>query len=154
MGNQSVTGVFGKGKILLKLTSSKTLALNNVLYVPSLCRNLVFGALLNKVGLKIVLEANKVVWTVGKGYLNKGLFVLNITFEITNDSSSSAFTYIVESVDVWHGRLGHVDIASIKRLKKLNSIPAMNVNEFSICDVCMEAKYAKKPLKSVENRKT
>ena len=56
MGNQSVIGVLGKGKILLKLTSIKTLALNNVLYVPSLCRNLVFGALLNKVGLKICVK--------------------------------------------------------------------------------------------------
>ena len=56
MGNQSIAGVFGKRKIFLKLTSGKTLALNNVLYVPSLRRNLVSGALLNKASLKIVLR--------------------------------------------------------------------------------------------------
>jgi len=61
MGNSSSTAIMGKGKIFLKLTSGKTLALNNVLYVPSLRRNLVSGALLNKAGLKLVFEADKVV---------------------------------------------------------------------------------------------
>ena len=159
MGNQSVVGVLDKGKILLKLTFGKTLALNIVLYVPSLCINLVSGALLNKTRLKIVLEANKVVLTrngeyVGKGYLNEDLVVLNITSGITNGSSSFAFAYIAKFVDVWHCRLGHVNIASIKRLKKWNLIPVVNVNEFSKCAICVEAKYAKKPFNSIENRKT
>ena len=48
MGNSATAGVCGKGKILLKLTSGKTLALNNVLYVPSMRRNLVSGALLKQ----------------------------------------------------------------------------------------------------------
>ncbi|XP_075077172.1 uncharacterized protein LOC142163917 [Nicotiana tabacum] len=51
MGDSTTAKVMGKGKILLKLTSEKTLALNNVLYVPSLRRNLVSGALLNKADL-------------------------------------------------------------------------------------------------------
>ncbi|KAK9675815.1 hypothetical protein RND81_11G033200 [Saponaria officinalis] len=54
MGNSSSALITGKGKIFLKLTSGKTLALTNVLLVPSLRRNLVSGALLNKAGLKLV----------------------------------------------------------------------------------------------------
>ncbi|KAL0411733.1 UNVERIFIED_CONTAM: hypothetical protein Slati_3763000 [Sesamum latifolium] len=82
MGNSATAGVLGKGKVLLKLTSGKTLALQDVLYVPSLRRNLISGSLLNKVGLKIVLEADKVIIIrngdfIGKGYLSDGLFVLN-----------------------------------------------------------------------------
>ncbi|KAL0291506.1 UNVERIFIED_CONTAM: hypothetical protein Scaly_2634600 [Sesamum calycinum] len=38
MGNSTTAGVLGKGKIFLKLTSDKTLALIDVLYVPSLRR--------------------------------------------------------------------------------------------------------------------
>ena len=129
-------------------------------YVPSLRRNLVFGALLNKPRLKIVLETDKVVLTrngeyVGKGYLNEGLFLSSITSRIKNGISSSTFAYIAKSVDVWHGRPSHVIIASIKRLKKLNLISTMNVNEFSNCAICLETKYAKKkPFKSIENMKT
>ena len=62
MGNTTTTRVLIKGKVFLKLTSRKTLALNNVLYVPSLCRNLVSGNLLNKAGLKNVFEADNVIW--------------------------------------------------------------------------------------------
>ncbi|KAL0298145.1 UNVERIFIED_CONTAM: hypothetical protein Sangu_3158400 [Sesamum angustifolium] len=52
MGNSATTGVLGKGKIFLKLTSDKTLALNDIPYVPSLRINLISSSVLNKVGLK------------------------------------------------------------------------------------------------------
>lgn len=48
--------MLGKGKILLKLNSGKSLSLQNVLYVPSLRGNLISGALLNKAGVKLVFE--------------------------------------------------------------------------------------------------
>ena len=63
MGNSATAGVLGKGKILLKLTSGKTLSLSDVLYVPSLRRNLISGSCLNRAGLKLVFEADKVVIT-------------------------------------------------------------------------------------------
>lgn len=59
IGNSSTIGVLCKGKVLPKLTSGKTLSLNNVFYVPSLRRNLVFGSLINKVGC-IVFEDDKI----------------------------------------------------------------------------------------------
>ncbi|KAH6794775.1 centromere protein X [Perilla frutescens var. hirtella] len=101
MGNSSIAGVLGKGKILLKLTSGKTLSLNNALFVPSMRRNLISGALLNKAGLKIVVESDRVVLTkngefVGKGYLNEGLFVLNVASELVNGNCSTS-AYIVEN---------------------------------------------------------
>ncbi|GJW69483.1 hypothetical protein Tco_0123907 [Tanacetum coccineum] len=104
MGNSHTAGVLGKGKLLLKFTLGKTLALNNVLYVPSLRRNIVSGSLLLRAGLNFFLEGDKIVITrnndfVGKGYVVDGLFVLSI------DSSSNAsysFAYIVESPYIWH----------------------------------------------------
>ena len=47
MGNTTTTKVIEKGNVILKLTSGKTLSLSNVLYVPSLRRNLVSRLLLN-----------------------------------------------------------------------------------------------------------
>ena len=100
MGNSSTIMVLGKGKIFLKLTSGKTLALNDVLYVPSLRRNLVSSSLLNKVGLKLVFEGDKVILAkngdfVGKGYLSDKLFILNYVPIIANESTFSC-AYIVE----------------------------------------------------------
>lgn len=35
------------------------------------------------------------------------------------NANASSFTYIVESIDMWHGTLGHVKFASIRKLKEL-----------------------------------
>ncbi|KAL0303823.1 UNVERIFIED_CONTAM: Retrovirus-related Pol polyprotein from transposon TNT 1-94, partial [Sesamum radiatum] len=158
MGNSATAGVLGKGKVLLKLTSGKTLALQDVLYVPSLRRNLISGSLLNKVGLKIVLEADKVIITkngdfIGKGYLADGLFVLNTMPFVSNKSISNS-AYIVESVNIWHGRLGHVNFDSVKRLKSMNLIDISEADKCSKCSVCVESKFVRKPFKPVTQRCT
>ncbi|KAA0049696.1 ty1-copia retrotransposon protein [Cucumis melo var. makuwa] len=152
MGNSTTAGVIGKGKVILKLTSGKTLSLSNVLYVLSLCRN----GVLKRVGLKIVLEGDKVVLTkngdfVDKGYLSNGLFVLNTIFMNANASSSA---YVIESANLWHGRLGHVNFASIKKLKDLRLINTSESHETGKCPICVESKFHKKPFKPVEYRTT
>jgi len=116
--NSTIARVMGKVKILLKFTSGKLLSLSNVLNVSSLHRNLVSNILLNKAGLKIVVGDDKVVIShngifVGKRYLNGSLFVLNLASETMNENSSSS-AYIAKYVDLWDGRLGHVNFTSIK----------------------------------------
>jgi len=73
LGDSMTTPVLGKGKVLLKLTFGKTLALSDVLHVPSIRVNLVSVALLRKVRVKVSLESDKIVMIknnifVGKGY--------------------------------------------------------------------------------------
>lgn len=104
MGNSSVASMFGKEKVVLKFTSGKTLSLSNVMYVPIMGRNLVYGALLSKAGLKIMFECDRVFLTkggdsVGKGYLFGGLFVLNVASEMMNEKVSSS-AYMVEFLDI------------------------------------------------------
>ena len=60
------------------------LSSSNVLFAPSLYRNLVSSTLLDIAGLKIVQEAGKLVIMrnedfIGKGYRSGGLLVLNVT---------------------------------------------------------------------------
>ncbi|KAK8635370.1 hypothetical protein V6N13_004109 [Hibiscus sabdariffa] len=156
MGNSSSFEVLGKGKVLLKLTSSKTLALNNVMYVPALRRNLISGCLLNKACIKLVFEIDKLVLSrnddyIGKGFLNGGLFVIETQL---NENKVSTSTYIVETVDMWHARLGHMNIHSLKKMMKMNILPKLDITNFNKCEICVEAKHAKPHFKSVSNRKT
>ena len=51
--------VLGKGKVVLKLTSGKTLALNDVLYVPDIRANLISVSLLGKARLKFLLSLTR-----------------------------------------------------------------------------------------------
>lgn len=81
------------------------------------------------------------------------MFVLNLASEILNGNAFSS-AYFAESVDLWQGRLSHVSFASIKRLQKLKLIFGVNIDNVSKYSVCVEAKYAKKPFKSVTSRQT
>lgn len=96
MGNSSTVSILGKGKVSLKLTSGKTIALHNILHVPDIRRNLISGALLNKAGIKLTFESDKPVLTkngdfVGKGFYNGGLFILDI---LTDNKIATASAYI------------------------------------------------------------
>jgi hypothetical protein len=89
MGNGVSAAVRGTGQVYLKLTSGKTLVLKDVLYVPSMSRNLISVSLLCQQGLKLVFESNKVVLSkfgtfVGKSYELGGLFRLSV---LNNHSS-------------------------------------------------------------------
>ena len=61
LGDSGTARVAEMGKVLLKFTSGKFLALHFVLHDPNMCRNLVSGFLLNKASLKIVFESNKII---------------------------------------------------------------------------------------------
>ncbi|XP_071939234.1 uncharacterized protein [Coffea arabica] len=138
LGDSRTANVLGKGKVFLKLTSGKTLALNDVLHVPNIRANLISVALLGKVGVKVSFESGKIIMTknnvfVGKGYCNQGLFVLNISNVINENASSSA--YIVDSISLWHARLGHVNIGYIKKMQSCGLISERLLRKFENYDV-------------------
>ena len=135
MGNSFSSKVERQGKVVLKMTSGKELTLNDVLHVPEIRKNLVSGSLLSKKGLKLVFVSYNFILTkngmyVGKGYLSNGLFKMNVmtvvppTKNINNKNTSSA--YMLESSNVWHGRLGHVNYDTLA--------------DYSICNVCLNLK--------------
>ena len=70
------------------------------------------------------------------------------------NANVSSSAYIVESVDLWHGKLGHVNFASIKKLKNSRLINASKLHEIGKGPVCVESKYLKKPIKPVVSRST
>jgi len=90
-----IANVLGKGKVLLKLTLGKTLALNEMMHVLNIRANLVSIALLGKFRIKVLFEFDKIVMTkknvfMGRGYYNHELFVLNIANVMNENASSSS----------------------------------------------------------------
>ena len=106
MGNATDVTVAGKGKVILKFTSGKELALMDVLHVPEITKNLIFGHVLSKKGFKLVFESDKFVLTkggtfVGKGYLSEGLFKLNVIADVAiNNKINKASVYLLESSEL------------------------------------------------------
>lgn len=65
------------------MTSGKDLLLNNVLYVPNITKNLIYDSIFSNKWFKLVFELDKFVIIKGdvyveNGYLNKGVFKLNV----------------------------------------------------------------------------
>ena len=157
MGNSATSDIRGQGKVILKMTSGKSLTLNNVLYVPEIRKNLVSGSLLNKHGFRMVFEFDKVILSksgmfVGKGYVCNGLFKLNVMIvkpKTTNKASTSS-AYLLESSSLWHGRLGHVNYGSLRRLINLSHIPTFQVDNNNKCETCVEAKMTRSSFQTIE----
>ena len=151
MANGAETRVLGVGQVNLKLTSGKVLTLHGVQHVPNIRRNLISGSLLVQQGFRLVFESNKVVIShgvlfIGKGYLSEGLFKLNVIHSSFNENH---LIMNIESSSIWHGRLGHVNYNSIKKLMNLNLIPKDNLKNNQKCSVCVEAKLPRQPFKSI-----
>uniref|UniRef100_A0A699GP54 Enoyl-[acyl-carrier-protein] reductase [NADH], chloroplastic n=1 Tax=Tanacetum cinerariifolium TaxID=118510 RepID=A0A699GP54_TANCI len=89
MGNSATADLQGQGDVILKMTSEKELKLTNVLYGCS---------------------QESCVW----GYAMNGMFKLNVIVvkNVFNKVNSSA--YLIESSNVWHGRLRHVYLLKSK----------------------------------------
>ena len=151
MVNGAETRVLGVGQVNLKLTSGKVLTLHGVQHVPNIRRNLISGSLLVQQGFRLVFESNKVVISHGvlfieKGYLSEGLFKLNVIHSSFNENH---LIMNIESSSIWHGRLGHVNYNSIKKLMNLNLISKDNLKNNQKCLVCIESKLSKQLFKSI-----
>ena len=69
-----------------------------------------------------------------------------MTVEINKSSNSS---YLLESYDLWHERLGHVNYKTLRKLINVEVLPKFECNK-SKCQTSVESKYVKHPYKSVE----
>ena len=128
VGNSTTSEIKGQGKVVLKMTSGKEVTLKNVLYVPEIRKNLVSGSLLNNHGFRMVFESDKFVLSksgmyVEKGYMSHGIWELNVLTVIKSNMNKVSYsTYILESSDLWHGRLRHVNYDTLRRLINLDHI--------------------------------
>ncbi|KAL0416780.1 UNVERIFIED_CONTAM: hypothetical protein Slati_3509900 [Sesamum latifolium] len=102
MGNSATSNIVGLGKVVLKMTSEKELTVIDVLHVLDIRKNLVSGSLLVKSEFRLVFESNKLLTKnshfIGKGYVEKGLFKMNVMTVMRNFESNkiTASTYLTE----------------------------------------------------------
>ena len=72
--------------------------------------------------------------------------MLNVS-DIINNNASSSFSYIVDSCNIWHGRLGHVNFSYMKKIVELSLIPKPSLENNEKCESCVESKTTKKSCK-------
>ena len=57
---------------------------------------------------------------------------------------------MIESSSIWHGRLGHVNYDTIRRLVNMDLLPKFHIDANHKCETCVEAKLTKAPFQSME----
>ena len=66
------------------------------------------------------------------------MFKLNVD---ANKIVSSA--YIFCSLNIWHGRLNHINKRLIKNMSNLDKILKLSLNDFEKCQYCSQEKFSK-----------
>ena len=88
---------------------------------------------------------------VGKGYVSDGMCKLNVMTIIKSKmNKASTSTYMLESSNLWHGGLGHVNYDTLCRLINLNHLPTFQIDANHQCETWVEAKLTRSSFKSVE----
>ena len=148
--DSSKTKVLESGEVELKFTSRCVLTLKDVLYTPSMRKNLMSSYLLNKAGFKQTMESNQYVISkkglfVAKGYACDGMFKLNTE----NNISSTSSIYMLSFVNFWNARLCHINSRYVEIMTNIELIPRLT-KDFVKCEACSQAKITKRPHKNVE----
>ncbi|KAL8149671.1 hypothetical protein AgCh_006619 [Apium graveolens] len=151
MGNASAAQVLGIGNVDLKFASGRILSLTRLYHVPSIRRNIISGSSLVKNGFELSLKCNKVVIThtgtfYGKGYLSYDLFLISVEpvlGSFINDSVAPSVN-CVESSDLWHLRLGHLNFGALKNMMNLKLISKHAIDKKTKCQVFVPEHKRKK----------
>uniref|UniRef100_A0A1Y1MYL6 Retrovirus-related Pol polyprotein from transposon TNT 1-94 n=1 Tax=Photinus pyralis TaxID=7054 RepID=A0A1Y1MYL6_PHOPY len=158
LGDNKRLEVKGSGTVKIrKLVNSKwcDAVITNVLYVPDLHKNLFSEGVLTGKGMKVVKEAQHayvyennvpIAWairTVNNLYHMQFKTVIN-TCEVNVTD--------VDKLSMWHKRLGHVNLKTLKELVVAGLIGDINLkdtNEF-FCEACVYGKQHKLKFSRVE----
>ena len=124
MGDGARALVEDIGVVSLNLPSGHVLLLKDVVYVPSMRRNLISVSILDKCGYtfefgngKLVVYFNSII--VGSGVLYDGLYMLNLNDMSVNYVIGHKRSRVDENSSMlWHRCLGHISIPQIERLIK------------------------------------
>ena len=61
----------------------------------------------------------------------------------SNMNKVSSSTYMLESSNLWHGRLGHVNYDTLRRLINLDHILTFQIDSNHMCETCVEAELTR-----------
>ena len=89
-----------------------------------------------------MFESNKFLLSksgmyVEKGYMIDAMWKLNVMTIIKSYmNKASYFAYIIESSNLWHGRLGYANYDTLCKLINLNHIPTFLIDAKHRCEIC------------------
>jgi hypothetical protein len=148
MGDDTILEAIGKGSIkaIMQVGGQLThTTITQVLHVPKMKNNLILVSKLISEGFKVEFDKDGCKVNDARGVVvpqarrDKNLYFLNVN--VLKDMAHVANS-LEESAMLWHEKLGHLNMASLKELDAM--VDGMNLKEVPlhhICERCVKGKH-------------
>jgi len=143
MGEKGSVATAGVGTVVLNVivhAKTRKIKLETVLHVPTVGFNLMSVGMMEERGAKVSFKGGKTIIKISDkvaacGTRRSGLYHL--------DMAPLSDIAAVASLQLWHERLGHVNVAGVKRMIKNNDIDGLKCSFMAVKDVCEPCVYGK-----------
>jgi hypothetical protein len=143
--------------------------LKDVLYVPSLHRNLINVSHLDRIIMNVILDMASVPYAwfnstyVGVALLHNEIYLLSLCEKAycvcqvnehvsVSDKEQKKRKRTHDSSKLWHYRLGHISRGRIERLVKNYILPPLEFSDIEQCIDCIKGKYVKQIKKRCKSK--
>ena len=161
MGNGAKVQVEAQGDYVLKLPSGLEICLKNVLYAPSLTRNIISVSLLRQYGFDLKFVNNEIYALMNDMFYFKAT-PSNGIYELVHDNTSfdnsmyqantKKLKMDLSETYLWHCRLGHINRNRMQTLQKNGLLETNEIGSFDTCESCLQGKMTKKPFSGTNQR--
>jgi hypothetical protein len=151
------------GDLPIKLKDGFTLQLHDVVYVPSLSRNLISVSCLADYGFECQFTAQHCSIKLNNMVVSLAIRQDKLYMLAIHDNSTECVDYVCENANVvsstnvskkrkqidsvssklWHCRLGHISRGRMERLVKESILPPLEFNDLEQCIDCIKGKFVK-----------
>lgn len=147
----------GKGDIKLKCGSSESLTIKNVLFVPKLAMNLLSISQIVSRGNSVIFDKNGCKILDSNGEIMETASLESGMYKLDNVENIERCNSAVQSgkAEVWHRRLGHLNLQSLIDLKNgmVHGI-SFDRNFIGDCEECVKGKAHRKSFPHSKNVST
>ena len=148
LGANSSATIIGRGDVRLDLCmpdgSTKPCLVKNVLHVPDLRYQLLSVSAMSKLGVNVQFDASSARLvrtsdssTVGTGTFRNGLYTLDCTVPPSKTTPNQPPVALVTSMQTWHERLAHVNVAGIKSMVARGVVKGVDIAPSTTEDNCV-----------------
>ena len=129
------------------MTNGEEKYIPDVLHIPGLAKNLFSTKQLNQAGGEIHIKdgisilINKLGQIIATCKLNPDLYELGETIISTNYALAIPTTTSLNTADLWHLRLSHINEHRLKQIQGVSKgITPFDENQITLCQSCIEGK--------------
>jgi hypothetical protein len=139
-----------------KLNSRNSLKMKDVLYVPSLEKNLLSISSLEKKGFRVAfIDGEVLMWAKGET-LNEAIVIGNEENDLykLKGHSEATMTHAIEnSCELWHRRLAHINYKALPYIcKAVTGLPELEGDHKGVCNGCAQGKNIENPFPKLDNK--